>query len=32
MLVVLGLGVFGEVVDRWLNGYEPSGRLIMAFA
>lgn len=32
MLMVLGLVVFGEVVDRWFHGYEPSGVLIMAFA
>lgn len=32
MLIALGLGVFAEVVDRWLRPAEPSGRWIMVFA
>ncbi len=32
MLIALGIGVFAEVADRWLNGYEPSGPWISAFA
>ena len=32
MLIALGVGVFWEVADRWLHGYEPNGRWISAFA
>jgi Co/Zn/Cd efflux system component len=31
-LMAFGFVVFGEVADRWLRGYEPSGVLIMTFA
>lgn len=32
MLVLLGLGVIGEVIQRWIYGSEPRGALIMGFA
>ncbi|MDP9123850.1 MAG: cation transporter [Pseudomonadota bacterium] len=32
MLIALGIGVFGEVADRWFHGYEPHGIWISAFA
>lgn len=32
MLVILGVGVIGEVIHRWIGGSEPRGILIMAFS
>ncbi len=32
MLMLLGIIVIGEVVERWIRGSEPQGVLIMAFA
>lgn len=32
LLVALGLGVIGEVVDRWLHGSEPLGLAIIGFS
>lgn len=32
MLIALGVGVLGEVADRWFRGYEPEGAWISAFA
>ncbi len=32
MLMLLGVMVIGEVVERWIRGSEPQGLLIMAFA
>lgn len=32
MLILLGLGVVGEVIHRWILGSEPSGVFIMGFA
>lgn len=32
LLVLLGLGVIGEVIRRWIYGSDPMGMVIMAFA